>query len=585
MNMTWFESGDPAGGWDIRLEGLLASHRAHRLDEVQAVLSLADEAARDGKWAAVAVAYEAAPVFEPAVRVVRRSVADPPLAWVGIYEHGRSDRSGRSSRSDRSIPEFAPSVGVNEFMARVRAAQEHIRAGDTYQVNLTFPMRASGAPDPDGWYEYLRDAQRAQYCAQLDLGSHLVLSFSPELFFERRGDRIRARPMKGTSRRGRWLQEDEHLARALATSEKERAENVMIVDLMRNDIGRVARAGTVRTPELFRLEQYPTLWQMTSTVEGQLPPATTLVDLFRALFPCGSVTGAPKIRSMDIIAALEQQPRGLYTGTIGFVRPGGDCVFNVAIRTIVIDRETGAATMGVGAGITADSVPRQEYQECLLKAEFAKSSPFPHPPSPFSLLETMRLENGLVARLERHLARMAGSARYFGYVWDEAAVRGAIDEARSGHPDGCWRLRLLVDSLGVPAVTCTPHDDGEPRTWRVALAESPIDDRSPFFFNKTTNRGVYDAARQARPDVDDVVLWNQRGEVTESTIGNVVAELDGARVTPPVTCGLLAGTYRAELLDTGAIRERVITKDDLSRASRLWLINGVREWIESTLVT
>lgn len=599
MHSAWFESGDPAGGWHARLEGLSATHVATRVDEVEVVLALADRAAREGRWAAVAVAYEAAAAFEPALveRGVPTRQAGPPqgvpLVWVGIYERGRSARSGRADRPDppdrSDRPTLEPTVGVEEFTARVRAVQEHIREGNTYQVNLTFAMRAGGVPALDDWYAELRDAQRARYCARLDVGRHVIFSLSPELFFERRGDLVVTRPMKGTARRGRWLQEDDACARALVASDKERAENVMVVDLLRNDISRVARVGTVRVPELFHLERYPTLWQMTSTVEAHIVPATTLRDLFRALFPSGSVTGAPKIRTMQIIAALEHQPRGLYTGAIGFVRPGGDCTFAVAIRTIVIDRETGVATLGVGAGITADSVPHLEYQECLLKAAFANSSassssPLPLPPSQFSLLETIRLEDGRIDRLDRHLARMADSATYFDYAWDGPQVRRALETARAQHASGGWRLRLVVDPHGVPTVTCTALEAADPRRWRVALAESPIDDRSPFLFNKTTNRALYEAARAARPDVDEVVLWNQRGEVTESTMANVVAELDGVRVTPPVASGLLAGAYRAELLEAGAVREGVITKDDLGRASRLWLINSLRGWIPAELV-
>jgi para-aminobenzoate synthetase/4-amino-4-deoxychorismate lyase len=592
MDSAWFDSDDPVGeGWGVRLEEPIATHVTAQLDDVEAVLSKADQAARDGLWAAVAVSYEAAAAFEPrllqgAPGAFGRS-SDEPLIWTGIYrsgQPGRSDRPDRSDASSRSTT-FVPAIDAGTFAARVRAAQEHIHAGDTYQVNLTFPMHAADTPDPADWYRQLRAAQRARYCARLDLGTHVVLSFSPELFFERRGDLLTARPMKGTAARGRWRQEDEQRARDLAASEKERAENVMIVDLLRNDIGRVALPGTVRARDLYRVERYPTLWQMTSAVEGRLPAGTPLTSLFRALFPCGSVTGAPKIRTMEIIAALEQRPRRLYTGAIGFVRPGGDCVFSVAIRTIVIDRHTGAATMGVGAGITADSVAQREYDECLLKAAFTHGTPAEGGSGQgFLLLETMRLEQGCIARVNRHLARMADSASYFGFTWDETSVRRAVEDARVRHADGCWRLRLVVDRRGQPDVTCTAHEPGETRVWRVTYADTPVDDRSPFLFNKTTNRRVYEKARRKRPDVDDVLLWNGRGEITESTIANLVADLDGARVTPPVECGLLAGTYRAELIAAGVIRERVLTRDDLARASRIWLINSLRGWIEAAIV-
>jgi para-aminobenzoate synthetase/4-amino-4-deoxychorismate lyase len=247
---------------------------------------------------------------------------------------------------------------------------DHIRLGDTYQVNLTFPLSGSIPSDPGALFAWMRASQQAAYCAHLDLGRFEILSASPELFFERVGTHLITRPMKGTIGRGRSPGEDERLAEALQQSSKARAENVMIVDLLRNDLGRIARTGTVRVPHLFSLERYPTLWQLTSTVTAEARPGTTLPDLFRALFPCGSVTGAPKIRTMQVIAELEQTPRGVYTGAIGLVRPGGDCAFSVAIRTMVLDRRHRTATLGVGAGITADSDPEEEYRECLLKAAF-----------------------------------------------------------------------------------------------------------------------------------------------------------------------------------------------------------------------
>ena len=583
MDTVWFESSDPRGeGWHARLETPIATHVAYRLEDVVTVLARADRAAREGKWAAVAVAYEAAPAFEPALEDrMAPPVPGLPLVWVGIYETDHSDHadhSGRSGRSDRSHAVLVPAMDRPTFIAHARRVQEYIRAGDTYQVNLTFQMTGADVLD----YEVLRNAQQARYCARLDIGSHQILSLSPELFFERNGTRLTTTPMKGTAPRGRWRAEDEAIAAALARSPKERAENVMIVDMLRNDVGRVARAGTVRVSDLFAVERYPTLWQMTSTVEGEIAPDTTLVDLFRALFPCGSVTGAPKIRTMEIIAELERAPRGIYTGAVGLVKPGGDCTFSVAIRTIVADAATGRATMGVGAGITADSVPEAEYEESRLKAAFA-SRQGAVGSEVFSLLETMLLRDGVIGRLSRHLARASDSATYFGYPWDEKRVRQALDRARREHPNGPWRLRLLVGRDGVPTVTCTALAADDGRVWTVAFAASAVDDRDPFLFNKTTHRAVYEEARRQRQDVDDVLLWNTRGEVTEATIANLVVELDGVRVTPPVTCGLLAGVYRAELLDKGAIVERVLTREDVAGASRIWLTNSVRGWIEATL--
>jgi para-aminobenzoate synthetase/4-amino-4-deoxychorismate lyase len=321
---------------------------------------------------------------------------------------------------------------------------------------------------------------------------------------------------------------------------------------------------------------------MASTVEGTLRDGTVLPDIFDALFPCGSVTGAPKIRTMEIIRELEGVPRGIYTGAIGLLAPDGTCTCSVAIRTIVIDRDTGVATLNVGAGITADSVPEDEYAECVLKGAFA--TPATGDRSPFHLLETLRLQDGVLVRLERHLRRMRDSARYFGYTWNDARVRERLQTEALAHATGTWRVRLIVDRDGEPAVTVSAHEDIAGTRWRVAFANAPVDPADPFLFNKTTRRTTYEAARRARPDVDDVLLWNPTRELTESTIANVVIDIDGERCTPPVTCGLLGGVMRSELLDRGEIRERVITRGEVMRAERLWLVNSLRGWIEAEVV-
>lgn len=575
-------------GWQVALSEPVSVHVATRLDDVADVIDRADRAAHDGHWAAVAVSYESAAAFEAAIPPPRAVVPGLPLAWVAIFARGTTPmRPARpvDEPAARTPPSFEPTVSRSEFTERVRDVGRYIRAGDTYQVNLTFPMRADAAPTPASWYDRLRAAQQACYCAYLDLGRHIVLSLSPELFFARRGNRLTTRPMKGTSRRGRWLAEDEALARELVTSAKARAENVMIADLLRNDIGRVAVTGSVCVPALCAIERYPTLWQLTSTVAGEVPASTTLVDLFRALFPCGSVTGAPKIRTMEIIAALESGPRGMYTGAIGIVRPGGDCTFSVAIRTLVIDRETGGTTMGVGAGITADSLPDAEYDESLLKGAFAAGATAAIVDvGPFSLLETMRLAEGRLRRLDRHLDRAAAAARFFGIDWNSGRVAAACDAAAKEHSEGTWRARLLVDRDGRATVDCTPYTP-KPDTRRVAFAVAPIDDQDPFHFNKTTRRAQYEMARRARPDVEDVLLWNARGEVTESTIANLIVEIDGERWTPPVASGLLAGVFRGELLRSGSVRERVLTRAAVAGAPRLWLVNSLREWMDAVLVT
>ncbi|MSO45471.1 MAG: aminodeoxychorismate synthase component I [Acidobacteria bacterium] len=585
MTDPHFDSCDPQRtGWQARLAGLRAVYAAYTVSDVRAVLARADEAATQGCWAAVMVAYEAAPAFDAAM-TTPAPAPELPLVWVAVYDEAdlRVPPATAADAGGVSALDAHASVARDEYVRRVGIVQEQIREGLTYQANLTFRLEAPAPADTAFLYASLRHAQQAAYCASLDMGRFLILCFSPELFFERTGSRLTMRPMKGTAPRGRWHDEDRALAAQLRDSAKAHAENVMIVDLLRNDAGRLARPGSVRTPHLFTLERYPTLWQLTSTVESEIPVDTTIVGIFSALFPCGSVTGVPKIRTMALLAELEARPRGVYTGAIGVVRPGGACTFSVAIRTVVIDRESGTCTLGVGAGITTDSNAEEEYRECVLKGTFATgTATMRH--APFSLVETMRLEDGVVPRIERHVARMRASAEYFGFTWDDSRVTSALERARADHAAGIWRVRLLVDAGGSPLVTCTAHDDEPGRRWRVAIAETPVDERSPFLFNKTTTRDVYDAARRQRPDADDVLLWNTRGDITESTIANVVIELDGAKVTPPILCGLLGGVAREETLARGEVIERVITKDDLARASRVWLLNSLRGWREADLI-
>ncbi len=341
---------------------LIATH----IDEIRSVLELAESEARAGSYVVVMLSYEAAPAFDSAL--ITRELNGFPLAWAAVYSHA-SDLATKRSSSVASNS-WTPGVTRDEYERCVARVHELIAAGDTYQVNYSFPLTSSFDGDAYDWYRQLCMAQRAQYSAYLDLGRYKVLSLSPELFFDRRGNQVKTKPMKGTVRRGRDVVEDEELAQWLQNSSKNRAENVMIVDLLRNDLGRVSVPGGVRVSSLFDLERFETVWQMTSTVEATLREKTSLAELMGALFPCGSVTGAPKIRTMEIIRELERFPRGAYTGTIGLLRPGGDCTFNVAIRTVVLDKETGLATCSVGGGITIDSTAAEEYEECLVKSRF-----------------------------------------------------------------------------------------------------------------------------------------------------------------------------------------------------------------------
>jgi para-aminobenzoate synthetase/4-amino-4-deoxychorismate lyase len=403
-------------------------------------------------------------------------------------------------------------------------------------------------------------AQGAQYSVYLDLGRYQVLCLSPELFFERRGNHVITRPMKGTVRRGRWPAEDLELAQWLKHSAKDRAENVMIVDLLRNDLGKVSVPGSVRVSSLFDLERFETVWQMTSTVESTLQDGTTLVDLMRALFPCGSITGAPKIRTMQIIRELERFPRGLYTGAIGLLRPGGDCVFNVAIRTVVIDTESGVATFGVGGGVTIDSTADREYEECLVKSRFLRSTA-----REFQLFESILVEDGTYFLLAEHLQRLKDSAGYFGFTFSGTRINADLERIAIENPRGSLKVRLTLWKDGRVETQVTELSDIKD----VELATEPVDSSDRFLFHKTTRR----------PGRDGLVFWNERGEVTESSIANIVVPIDGELFTPPIECGLLPGVFRNQLLAEGKIKERVITIEEFQDAPEFFLINSVRKWI------
>ena len=537
----------------------------HRLEEVLPSLSRVEAWTAAGGWAAGFIAYEAACAFEPAVQT-HDPEEDLPLLWFGLFT-GPGPAPPMAAASYRVGP-WRAGLTQTAYEAAAGHVREHIAAGDTYQVNLTFPMEADFEGDARTWFEDLFRAQRSPHAAYIDAGRFKILSLSPELFFDLDGTRITARPMKGTRPRGRWAAEDERLARELGDSRKDRAENVMIVDLLRNDLGRVSEPGSVCVDRLFEVERYDTVWQMTSSISAR--SAASMADIFAALFPCGSVTGAPKIMTTRIIRSLEAGPRGVYCGAVGWWGPNRRASFNVGIRTVLVDSITGRARYHVGSGLTWDSVPSAEYQECLDKAAVLQ---WQQPE--FQLLETLRWER-VFHLLDEHLDRMRASALYFGWPFDEGELRRTLEEALKDAA-GPKRVRLLLDRRGTFRVETFPAP--ETRPLRVGFARDPVDSSSRFLYHKTTFRDVYEGARSARPDCDDVLLWNERGEITEGTFANVVLELDGAKVTPPLASGLLPGILRGRLLKTGEIAERVLLKSDVGRADAIWLINSLRGWI------
>ncbi|MGA9669160.1 MAG: aminodeoxychorismate synthase component I [Terracidiphilus sp.] len=601
-----------------------------------------ESAVADGLYAAGYFTYECASFFEPTV-AMRPNPPDQPFAWFGIYDrvHLFNHRTGTFLEGDppvlaefrnaTPIDETAPEPSIESAIAltavqyseRIEAIHEWIRSGDVYQLNFTVPIQLHAPGSLAALYRHLRFRQPAPYCAFLhSSSSRRILSFSPELFFHLESQsetrRITTRPMKGTAPRGRTTREDRDQAEWLRNDPKNRAENVMIVDLLRNDLGRLCHYGSVHAQNLFAVERYPTLLQMTSTVTGELRPQVNFQQVFRALFPCGSITGAPKVRAMQLLAEIEDQPRGVYTGAIGFFSKQ-ESVFSVAIRTLEFDGENGK--MGVGSGIVIDSDPANEFRECQLKAEFLTRSPHQAPNS-FSLVETMLWHNGYPL-LELHLDRLEDSARYFQFSFDRDATKAALQthagrlyachperakrvegpasfsskvahepsppsiphlfaewvgEDKSIPPAPSYKVRLLLDHYGALQITSEPIS---PRSTpsRVRISTQRTDPQDSMLFHKTTHRPLYAEALKAATQAgyDDALFLNLSGEITEGAIHNVFVEKDGRWFTPPITCGLLPGVHRRHILETNSnAEEKVLHIEDLRTADSIYLCNAVR---------
>jgi para-aminobenzoate synthetase/4-amino-4-deoxychorismate lyase len=535
------------------------------LDEVVCALADAQAAARGGQWVAGFVAYDAAPAFDPALVALRHPGV--PLLCLGVFDAPQA--GGAPPAAPWALSRWCWSRDRAAHEAAMRRIRDHLAAGEIYQVNWTLRLRSRFDGDPLGLFAALERAQPCAHAAFLRLDGAAVCSASPELFLRLDRGRVESRPMKGTRPRGVDARADRELRDELTRSGKERAENTMIVDMVRSDLGRIARTGTLRVPRMLEVESYPTVHQMTSTVTAQT--AASLPELFRAAFPAASITGAPKVRCSALIAALEAEPRGLYTGAIGVISPDGAAEFSVAIRTVWLDLAAGTAEYGVGGGVVWDSTAAGEWAELRAKTRIVERAR-----APFRLLETMAWVPGEgIARLARHVDRLTASAAHFGFALDVAALHSRLCGLAFAGP---VRLRLLVDEAGNLELEALPMPAAAAGPWQVPVDREPVDAADEFLQHKTTRRERYDAARARFPDAPDVILWNEAGELTETTIGNLVLELDGSLLTPARRCGLLAGTLRAELLAAGTLREATLRLPDLGRASRVWMINAVRGW-------
>jgi para-aminobenzoate synthetase/4-amino-4-deoxychorismate lyase len=550
----------------------------HKVEEVAACLREVELLVTTQRWAAAGfMAYEAAPAFDTALLVQEDNSF--PLLWFGLYLPPCPIDLPEPAPPQPDL-HWTPSVDDGAYTATIQRIQDYIAAGDTYQVNYTYRLRTPFSGDAWPLFTGLVAAHQPEYGGYIQTLDWTILSLSPELFFQLKGNHIQSLPMKGTIGRALTAADDLTQGVRLQNSSKDQAENVMIVDMVRNDLARIALPGSVQVDNLFAVQRYPTLWQMVSPVHART--MASFCEILSALFPAASITGAPKARTMAIIKELETSPRRIYTGAIGFLLPDRRAQFNVAIRTLLIDRQNEVAEYGVGGGITADSTAVAELEETRLKSLLCRTR-LPD----FSLLETLLWtpDEGY-ALLPEHVRRLTASADYFSYPCDLTKTLDQLDAATAGYNGIRQKIRLLLDRRGelrIETVPFAPPDTRQPV--RVMLAPHPIEDQNVFFYHKTTHRAHYDRMREGLPQgVADVLLYNHNGEVTETTIANIVVTIKDRQYTPPVRCGLLAGTYRQHLLDTGKLVERVLTLEELRSLNDFTLINSVRGCYPAILV-
>lgn len=580
-----FDEGNEVSYLFLDFEEILSLRRTGQLEEF---FKRAEGYLKRGYWLVGFLSYELGYLLEPKLNYLSPEEDSFPFAWFGVCRRPllfRHEGDIQVNPSGFPLGEFKvnnlkPNITEDEYSQAIQRIKTYIEAGDTYQVNFTYKYKFKFRGDILHFYLYLRRMQPTPYMAFINTGDAYLLSFSPELFFRLDGTKILVEPMKGTQGRGKLLHEDEEKGKVLKEDEKNRAENLMIVDLLRNDLGRISKIGTVRVRQLFKVQKYRTVWQMTSEIEAYLLNKMNLKQILYALFPSGSVTGAPKIRTMQIIHELEKEPRRVYTGAIGYVSPLGKACFNVAIRTLLIKGDRGE--LGIGGGIVYDSVDEAEFKEANLKASFFIKG-WPR----FSLIETMRWdrENGFYL-LDLHLDRLNSSARYFQIPLDLGEVRRAVFKLREEfRDDKIYKIRLLLDLEG--RIRIDYEELNEVRTpVKVKLSNKRVDPEDIFLYHKTTNRSLYDGERRKAlaEGFFEVIFLNKKGELTEGSISNIFIEKGGILYTPPLSSGLLPGVLREHLIQSGRAEEKVLYPRDLLEADKVYIGNSVRGIMEAEFV-
>jgi para-aminobenzoate synthetase / 4-amino-4-deoxychorismate lyase len=556
----------------------LIAHDAVRLEALFDALKAAQE---EGLYAAGYLAYEAGLALEPRLAArLDASTIPAPLAWFGLFDRFEEiDAKAVSALLPDPAGAFCgalnPQVARDDYAATFEAVQRYIEDGDIYQANLTFRSSANYVGSPLALYGAIRPRAAAGYGGVIWTGEHWFLSFSPELFFALQDGKVTTKPMKGTAARSADAADDAAIAKQLCADPKQRAENLMIVDLLRNDLSRVAKPSSVAVPELFTVESYPTVHTMTSTVSAQLQDGLGAADLLRTIFPCGSITGAPKIRAMEIIDDIETAPRGIYCGSIGRLDANGDAAFNVAIRTFHLNEAAKTLLIGLGSGVVADSDVGAEWAECLAKGEFARVAR-----SDFDLIETMRFDPASgIARLELHLDRIKESARILGFAFDRHEARNRLHTA-TFHLGDPVKLRLMASRGGSLAIEIRPLPVQPIAPWRVQIALMPLDPQDFRLAHKTSDRAFYDDPRRVS-GADEVLFTDAQGFLTEGSITALFVERSGTLMTPPVKRGLLASVLRRELIESGKAIEADLRPDDLGGG--FFLGNSVRGLFPATL--
>lgn len=539
----------------------------HTMAEVGHCFSEIEKMTSQGYYIAGFISYEAAPAFNPNLKV--KTNPKMPLLWFGVFDRPRTPRVFEFSNFKTS--EWKPHISKKHYNKQMAKIQNFIQQGKTEQVNYTLKMKADFKGNPYTFSENLINAQAADYTAFLDIGRFKIASASPELFFKLQNGVLTTKPMAGTSRRGRWYEEDLAQAQWLKHSKKNKHENNIIVKAMKKELETIADKEHVQVVNQHAIEKYPTVYQMTTTLMTELSTNTQLFDIFQALFPCSSITGLPKKETMDVISEVEHESRDVYCGAIGYTTPHQDAIFNVPIRTAVVDTKNNKAMYGVGGGITLDSTAEEEYEEVLTKTAILHSQQ-----PDYQLLESLLLNDGHYFLFEKHMKRLMESANYFNIDLDIIEIKQALHFYANELSRDMYKIRLLVNRNGSYTIEESRISKVED-TQYITIAKTPIDKEDIFHYHKTTYRKIYGKHKQI--DFFDVLLWNEKKEITEFLNGNIVIEMNGKFYTPPVASGLLPGTFRNHLLNEGVISEKTISLDDLPSCHAIWFINSVRKWV------